>query len=290
MSGLVLEVRNLVKEYTLPDGTTLRVLDGISFQLKQGEFLVILGPNGCGKSTLVKILTGLEKPTAGEVKIPGGIKSIGYAPQREILIPWRTILENIKLVCDVRGINVTEEDIIQILDSIELGNFVNAYPMQLSIGMRQKVNVIRALLIARNWLIMDEPFSAVDINMRLLLNRFTKIIVEAELFSENKPVFSTEILERIDLLRKLKEAKHLGVLYITHSVDEAIMMADRILILKKRPTKVVNEIRIEFKDENGKPIVDPLKRKAHPQFSEYFSLVWNEFMKVFKGEEHEATV
>ena len=279
----MLRVENLRKDYILSDGNTLRVLDSVSFELKQGEFLVILGPNGCGKSTLVKILTGLEKPTSGRIEIPEGIKSIGYAPQREVLIPWKTILENLKLVCEVRGIRLKEEEIRDILESVELGEFTNAYPFQLSIGMRQKVNVIRALLMARRWLILDEPFSAVDVNMRLLLNRFTRSIVEPEVYSERINGIPSDLFSRIEVLKKVKERSDIGVLYITHSVDEAIMMADRIIILTRRPTKVADEIKVEFKDENGRPVIDPLERKSHPKFSEYFSQVWDGFMRVFSN-------
>ncbi|HIQ51273.1 MAG TPA: ABC transporter ATP-binding protein [Nautiliaceae bacterium] len=280
----ILKVKNLKKNYNLHNGNILKVLDGISFELRQGEFLVILGPNGCGKSTLVKILTGLEKPTSGEIEIPEGIKSIGYAPQREVLIPWKTIFENLKLVCEVRGIRLKEEEIKDILESVELKEFANSYPFQLSIGMRQKVNVIRALLMARRWLILDEPFSAVDVNMRLLLNRFTRMIIEPEVNPKIAEKISLDLFNRIKILKRITNYSSIGVLYITHSVDEAIMMADRIMILTKKPTKIYDEIKINFEDENGRSIIDPLKRKSHPKFSEYFSKVWNKFMKVFSNE------
>jgi len=274
-------IKDLKKDYLLPDGTILKVLDGVSFELKPGEFLVILGPNGCGKSTLVKILTGLEEPTSGSIKIPGGIKSIGYAPQREILIPWKTIFENIKLACEARGINLEDDVIKGILEYFELGEFINAYPYQLSIGMRQKVNVIRAFIMAKRWLILDEPFSAVDVNMRLLLNRFTRTIVEEEIHPGRIDGMSSDLLNRMDVLRKIKGTSNIGVLYITHSVDEAIMMADRIIILTKRPTRRAYEIEVKFTDKDGNPVGDPLKRKSHPEFSEYFSEVWDKFMTVF---------
>lgn len=280
----ILKVKNLKKNYNLHNGNILKVLDGISFELRQGEFLVILGPNGCGKSTLVKILTGLEKPTSGKIEIPEGIKSIGYAPQREVLIPWKTIFENLKLVCEVRGIRLKEEEIKDILESVELKEFANSYPFQLSIGMRQKVNVIRALLMARRWLILDEPFSAVDVNMRLLLNRFTRMIIEPEVNPKIAEKISLDLFNRIKILKRITNYSSIGVLYITHSVDEAIMMADRIMILTKKPTKIYDEIKINFEDENGRSIIDPLKRKSHPKFSEYFSKVWNKFMKVFSNE------
>ncbi len=279
----VLIVENLKKTYTLPDHRKVKVLDGISFTLRKGEFLVLLGPNGCGKSTLTKIITGIETPDDGKVYVPRGTKSIGYAPQRDILLPWKSILDNITFALKVRKKEVDVEKLKALLTELDLGDFINAYPYQLSVGMRQKINVIRAFLMAEDWLVLDEPFSAVDVNMRMVLNRFA---VELVVSTASKTAFSSlqGVLEE-EFLRKyyaLPLSRDLGVLYITHSVDEAIMVASRVLILSPKPTKVVEEIEIRF-EEDGKPIYDPIKRKSHPKFSEYFTLLWDKVEKVFGG-------
>lgn len=217
-----IRVKNVHKNFG-----NLKVLNGVSFDVYDGEFLCILGPSGCGKTTLLRIIGGLESANEGYVEInekepsPKNHK-IGYVPQDEALFPWRTIHGNIGIGLEIMkiGKQEVEERVKELIELIGLSGFELYYPHQLSGGMRKKVAIARALAIDPDILLFDEPFADLDIQTRYIL-----------------------LEELIDIWSKLKKT----VVFVTHSIDEAIFLADRIIILSKTPAKVKETVKVELK-------------------------------------------
>lgn len=247
------EVKNLKMVYHTISGETEAIKD-ISFSVFEGEILGIVGPSGCGKSTLLSIIAGLISPSSGEVLVNGQkvekpSKNIGYMFQRDHLFEWRTILQNVLLGLEIMG-KVDEasykyaEDL---LDNYGLGDFKNMYPRQLSGGMRQRVALIRTLIVEPNLLLLDEPFSALDYQTRLA------------------------IADEIGIILK-KEKK--TALLVTHDISEAISLSDRIIILSNRPATIKDTITIELSCPNG--IRTPIKCREAPEFRYYFNKIWKE--------------
>jgi len=220
--GIKIRVKNVHKSFG-----NLKVLNGISFDVYDGEFLCILGPSGCGKTTLLRIIGGLESANEGYVEIDGKEPSpknhkIGYVPQDEALFPWRTIHGNIGIGLEIMKIRKQEVEkrVRELIEFIGLSGFELYYPHQLSGGMRKKVAIARALAIDPDILLFDEPFADLDIQTRYIL-----------------------LGELIDIWSKLKKT----VVFVTHSIDEAIFLADRIIILSKIPAKVKETVKVELK-------------------------------------------
>ncbi|HDI46912.1 MAG TPA: ABC transporter ATP-binding protein [Candidatus Methanomethylia archaeon] len=205
----------------------LLVLNHISFNVYPGEFLCIVGPSGCGKSTLIRILLGLEKPDEGRVEIHGHspnprmCKCIGYVPQDDALFPWRTVLKNVLFGLELKNENGEKalEKAHQTIKMVGLSGFENYYPHQLSGGMRKRVALARAVAVDPQILLMDEPFANIDAQTRALLQ-----------------------VELMNIWSKLRKT----VVFVTHNVEEAVFLADRVLVLTKRPAKVKAEIPIEL--------------------------------------------
>lgn len=202
----------------------IQVHEQLSFQINEGEFVSIIGPSGSGKSTLLHMIGGLISPDAGDIYIDG--KSIqgkrgviSYMPQSASLFPWRTILENVLLSAEISG-QVNRSLAIEMLNEAGLSDYIDAYPNQLSGGMQQRVSFIRSLLSPQKFLCLDEPFSALD--------EFTR-------------------LEMQQWLLKIWEDNRRSILFITHNIEEAIFLSDRIIILSDKPARVQKEIRIPFK-------------------------------------------
>jgi NitT/TauT family transport system ATP-binding protein len=220
-----LVVDNLEKAYTRPDGA-LGVLDQISFHAREGEFLCLVGPSGCGKTTLLRLVMGLERPTAGRVILEGDevsrpSRDMGIVFQKPTLMDWRTVEENVALPLQVAGAsNGRARERAQVLiDLVGLSGFEDAYPAQLSGGMAQRVSLARALIHDPRLLLLDEPFGALD---ALTRERMAQ-----------------------ELLR-IWQARRKTVLMVTHSVPEAVFLADRVLVLKPRPTAVVEEVQVNL--------------------------------------------
>ncbi|CAN5268849.1 ABC transporter ATP-binding protein [soil metagenome] len=219
-SAPYLTIREVNKVYGGKQGETTTALKSISFDVKQGEFLAILGPSGCGKSTLLQIVAGLIDGTAGEVALNG--KPVTAPPPEMVylfqqysksLLPWRTVEQNVALVFESKGIGKREiaERCGEYLAMVGLASFRKHYPWQLSGGMQQRVAIARALAAQPRVLLLDEPFSAVDALTRIELQSLV-----------------------LDLWAK----QGLTILLITHDVDEAVFMADRIAVLSSRPSTV----------------------------------------------------
>lgn len=224
----ILEVKNVSKKYQNKDGEIL-ALKNINFRIKQGEFVSIIGPSGCGKSTLLSIIAGLEEKSSGEIYIEGvktdGISpKIGYMLQRDCLLEWRSILENTLFGLEIKG-KKTEENIKyveELLKKYNLYDFKDKYPSELSGGMRQRVALIRTLAVKPKILLLDEAFSALD--------------------------YQTRIMVTNDIFEILKKEK-ITALIVTHDISEAISMSDRVLVLSKRPGTIKDMHKIDFEIE-----------------------------------------
>ena len=251
MMGCILEVKNLCKKYQSKQGEVL-ALENVNFKIKQGEFVSIIGPSGCGKSTLLSIISGLENKTSGEIlieddKIEKNILKVGYMLQRDCLLEWRTIWSNTILGLEISGIKNKKniEYVIELLKKYNLYEFKDKYPHELSGGMRQRVALIRTLAVKPKILLLDEAFSALDYQ--------TRIMVTNDIYG---------------ILRK----ENITALIVTHDIPEAISMSDKILVLSKRPGRVKNIHKISFEIENRTPI----NCRESPQFSKYFNTLWKE--------------
>lgn len=247
----ILEVKNISKKYQNKEGEIL-ALKNVNFRVKRGEFVSVIGPSGCGKSTLLSIIAGLEEKTTGEIYIEGekvnGISSkIGYMLQRDCLLEWRNILSNTMFGLEVKGKkdNVNKEYVLELLKKYNLYEFKDKYPSELSGGMRQRVALIRTLAVKPKILLLDEAFSALDYQ--------TRIMVTNDIYS---------------ILRKEK----ITAIIVTHDISEAISMSDRVLVLSKRPGTIKDIHKINFGIENRTPI----NCRESPKFSQYFNTLWKE--------------
>jgi NitT/TauT family transport system ATP-binding protein len=227
---VILKVENLSKVFTTAKGSTL-ALDKINFETHRREFLCVVGPSGCGKSTLVRILAGLEQHTSGDVMLEGKPvsepgKDRGMVFQGYTLFPWLTVKKNVMFGLEVNGKSKyeAEQQALQWLQLIGLEKFADAYPHQLSGGMKQRVAIVRALANQPRILLMDEPFGALDAQ--------TRAKMQAHLL---------EIWRKIDIT----------IVFITHDLDEAIFLADRILVLSAHPGQVQELIEVPVAHPRG---------------------------------------
>ncbi|MGH6897363.1 MAG: ABC transporter ATP-binding protein [Geminicoccaceae bacterium] len=243
-----LAVASVTKRFDRDGASGLLVLDSLSFEVADLDFLVIVGPSGCGKSTLLRIIDGLESPDSGTILVDGA-KATGPGPGRAMvfqsfdLFPWRTAIENITFGLEVRGVGRRER--LQIgqhyIDLVGLTGFEDAYPHQLSGGMQQRVGIARALAVKPDVLLMDEPFGALDIQTRDLLQ--------------------DELLRIFDTEKKT-------VIFVTHSIEEAIYLADRIIVLSPRPARICMDVQVPFPRPRNEDI------KGEPRFIEIRREIW----------------
>jgi len=239
----VLKLKNVSKKYQAKNGE-IEALSDISFNVKQGEFVSIIGPSGCGKSTLLSIIAGLESKTSGDIQVEG---NTGYILQKDSLLEWRTIYDNVTFGLEIKHKKTKENEAyaIELLKKYGLYEFKDKYPTQLSGGMRQRVALIRTLAIKPKILLLDEAFSALD--------------------------YQTRIMVTNDIFRILKNENITSVI-VTHDISEAISMSDRIVVLTKRPATVKTIHTIDFEMENRNPI----NCRESPKFSKYFDTIWKE--------------
>jgi NitT/TauT family transport system ATP-binding protein len=224
-AGAVIAVRRLTKAYATADGPVV-ALETIDFAVADGEFIAVLGPSGCGKSTLLKILAGLFPPSGGEAilrgtAITGPRRDIGVVFQSPVLFPWRSVLQNVLLPADVQRLGRAQHErvALDLLSLVGLGGFEHRYPWELSGGMQQRVAIVRALIHDPALLLMDEPFGALDAMTREQMN------LE---------------LQRIWLERRKT------VVFITHSIPEAVFLADRVLVMTPRPGRIAETVAVDM--------------------------------------------
>ncbi|MGJ7919876.1 ABC transporter ATP-binding protein [Neobacillus sp. LXY-4] len=228
MSKPVVQFSNVTFSYK--SGTksaAIPILENFNFTIFDNEFVSIIGPSGCGKSTLFRIITGLEQPEAGEVLINGTVQpsrlgQVGYMPQQDLLMPWRTIIENASLPLELKGMKseVAQKKVLPLLNEFGLAGVGRKYPSDLSGGMKQRVSFLRTILSGSNVLLLDEPFSALDAITRLSMQEW--------------------LLEQWEKRKKT-------VIFITHDVNEALFLSDRIFIFTDTPVAKLKEVEVPLK-------------------------------------------
>lgn len=251
-----LEARELCKIFA-KKGRTLEVLRDVSFSVAPGEFVAVLGASGCGKTTLLRIVDGLEAVTSGKILIDGQEHAHpgpdrGFVFQTDTLFPWRTILKNVTLGLELQGKprKFARAQARRYLELVGLRGFEQHYPHELSGGMRQRVNLARAFSIEPKVLLMDEPFASLD--------------------AQTREIMQTE------LLRIWRETEGGSVLFITHQIDEAIFLADRVIVLTSRPGSIKTVVDVDF------PRPRDLELKRSPVFVELVDHVWRLIEKEVK--------
>lgn len=251
------EISDLNYSYHTKTGET-KALSGINLSVKKGEFLAIVGPSGCGKSTLLNLIAGLLPFREGNITIEGTPvqmhrDKIGYMLQKDYLLPWRTTQENICLGLEINK-NKTKEKLAlaeKMLKQYGLYEFKNVKPAELSGGMKQRAALIRTLVMEPELLLLDEPFSALDYQ--------TRLSVADDIYAILKKEGKTAIL-------------------ITHDIAEAISMAERIIVLTKRPGRMKKEIKIELTMEDGRTPLKPSEGRSAREFAMYYQKIWRELM------------
>lgn len=249
--ALPIEIDRVTRDYRT-SSTAVHALQDVSARIPAGQFVSLLGPSGCGKSTLLRLIAGLEEPTAGAIQI-GGVRvkaphvDLGMIFQKDLLLPWRTVLDNVLLQADVRKSDKTiaTARALELLDQVGLKGFEHRYPRELSGGMRQRVAICRAMLHDPHLLLMDEPYAALDAITR------DQMAVD---------------------LAAATEGRSTTVVFVTHSITEAVFLSDRILVMSARPGRIVADIEVDI----------PQPRSLHIRELPRFGQLVGQVMSVFE--------
>jgi NitT/TauT family transport system ATP-binding protein len=248
--GASLAVKDVCVEYDTARSGVKAALKDINLTVDSGEFICVVGTSGCGKTTLLKAIDGLVPVTSGSIELDGRRitkpdRSRSVVFQSASLLPWRSVVDNVTFGLEMHGRHRTPEarqHVLDLIDLVGLSGFEKSYPGELSGGMQQRVNLARALAVDPELLLLDEPFAALDAQ--------TREIMQGELL-------------------KIWEATHKTALFITHQIDEAIYLADRVVVMTARPGRIRDVITVEI------PRPRPLQIKRDPQFVKYVDEVWN---------------
>lgn len=245
--AIFIELDSISKTFSTRDKASTLAVDGVSIEIEACEFISLLGPSGCGKSTLLSIIAGLIQPTSGEARIDGKpilapYTNVGIVFQSDLLLDWRTVLGNVLIQFEMRGLKTEphRERARALIRSVGLGDFEGKYPWELSGGMRQRVAICRALIHDPPLLLMDEPFGALDALTRAQL--------------------------QIDL-QTIWQSSRKTVVFVTHSIEEAVFLSDRIIVMTPRPGHVREVIDIDLPRPRG------LDAREHPAFTEAINRV-----------------
>jgi NitT/TauT family transport system ATP-binding protein len=244
-----LVVEHVAKSYEV-NGRMVPVIGNLSLTLREGEIVSVVGPSGCGKTTLLNTLCGLLTPDSGRIRwhgreVSGQPQNVGYMLQKDLLLPWRTALGNAMLGLEIRGVAPSEaqDRSHAMLDQLGLHGFADHYPSTLSGGMRQRVALARTLVHEPDVLLLDEPFAALDFQSKLLIESDTAALV--------------------------RQSKR-SLLLITHDIEEAVSLADRVIVLSKRPTRVKAVYDIDLGTER----TDMIAMRQSQDFSQYVRRIW----------------
>lgn len=222
----VLQVSNVAKGFRVDGSTIVQALQDVSLQAAEGEFVTLIGPSGCGKSTLLNLICGLMEQDTGTISLRGDenaprLGHVGYMLQRDLLLPWRTLLGNLLLGPEVmrQDMVLARQEALDLLPLFGLNGFADAYPSALSGGMRQRAALLRTMLCKQELILLDEPFGALDALTRRTMRTW---------------------------LLQVWESFQQTVLFVTHDVEEAIYLADRVYVFSQRPGRILLEIKVEF--------------------------------------------
>jgi NitT/TauT family transport system ATP-binding protein len=239
----VIRVDSLTQVFQAPGSDDVRALESVSFDVSDNEFIALVGPSGCGKSTLLRIVSGLVSPTAGQVTVDGKVvdgpkQDVGIVFQAPVLLGWRTVLDNVLFPVELLGLDRKKhrQDALELIQLVGLRGFEDKHPRQLSGGMQQRVSICRALIHDPSMLLMDEPFGALD--------------------ALTREEMSHELL-------RIWEQRRKTILFVTHSIPEAVLLADRVIVMSARPGRVELDLAIRI----DRPRRNDVERGA--QFLEY---------------------
>ncbi len=252
-AGPALAFEDIVQDFRLPSGSgSRRVLDGISFDVRPGQFTAVVGPSGCGKSTLLHMAAGLLSPTSGGVRQNGAAirsvnRAIGFVPQQAQLLPWKTLRQNVELPLLLRQVPPDERAgrVRDIVNAVGLAGFEDHYPHQLSGGMQKRAAIARTLVYRPEVILMDEPFGSLDAQTRMVMQ---------------------------DDLQSLWRRHGTTVVFVTHDLTEAVVLADNVVLLSRQPTRLKADIPIEL--ERPRNVFQPFHT---PGFTELYDRVWTIF-------------
>ena len=257
----LLELKDVTVSFPSPDGSRMTALRDMSLSVEQGELVALVGPSGCGKSTALNVLAGQVRPVSGQVRLAGepvkGVSpSVGYISQADTLLPWRTVLDNVALAMELRGVGKQERRAAarDLMARMGLSGFEDNYPRELSGGMKKRAAIARVLAVDPAILMMDEPFGPLD--------------------ALTKEKLQDEILA-------LWESTGCTILYVTHDLTEAITLADRVVLMSARPGRVVREYPIDL--PRPRRVMDV---KFSPRFVELERAIWQDL----QGELHREEV
>ncbi|MBR0932474.1 ABC transporter ATP-binding protein [Bradyrhizobium jicamae] len=251
------EVKGLSKSFQLAK-TTIEAVRNVSFDVRRGEFVALLGPSGSGKSTVLNMIASLIRPSGGDVLIDGkrvvagkATSNVGYVFQRDTLFPWRSIADNIGYGLELAGVAAHErkERIAECVAQAGLKGFESAYPSALSGGMRQRVALMRTLIVEPQILLMDEPFGALDTHTKIDMH---------------------------EVLLRIWEREQQTVLFVTHDLGEALTLADRIILFSARPGRIKDMFEVDF----ARPR-DAVKVRETPRYAELFQHIWHSLGEEF---------
>ena len=256
-----IKIRGLDKRFNVPGGHVVTALESFDLDVPQGQFLTIVGPSGCGKTTLLRMLAGLEAPTSGTIEVNGGTAGRpenSMVFQGDSIFPWMSVWDNAAYGLAVRGVSRSEirDTVGHYLDATGLTKFAEAYPHQLSGGMRQRVSIARAFANDPEILLMDEPFSALD--------------------EQNKTLLQAELLRIWDETRKT-------VVFITHSVDEAVTLSDRIMVMSAQPGTAKAFIDVPFERPR-----DVLELRHRPEYGAIVYDIWQQLREEVERAKQQA--
>jgi len=245
-NNTILNIENLSKTYYTTHSETLAI-ENFSFDVKEDSIIAIIGPSGCGKSTLLNIIGGLDEKTSGKIIFNNNKNKIGYMFQNDCLFPWLNILDNCLIGLKIKKELTKEkkEYVINLLTYYGLKDFIYSYPNNLSGGMRQRVALIRTLATNPDILLLDEPFSALDFETRQLVS---------------------------DDVYKIIKKEHKTTIMITHNIEEAIAIADIVIVLSKRPATIKKVFNINLTDSST-----PIHNRTCKEFNDYYKQIWQVF-------------
>lgn len=243
----VIDVKGVSKTF-YSSGSILKAIKDISLSVNRGEFVSIVGPSGCGKSTLFNIISGLQLPDSGEIRINGenvtGKKGkVAYMPQKDLLFPWRTIIDNVVLGSEIQGIPVkqTRKEALSLMPLFGLQGFEHSYPSELSGGMRQRAALLRTFLCKKDIMLLDEPFGRLD-----------------EITKSKMQKWLLDVWERFQT----------SILFITHDIEEAVFLSDRVYVFSDRPAVVNAEIKVNLSRPRSQDVIN------HPEFLNIKRRLW----------------